>query len=269
MKGLGKLGTLFMVLVLCTTVVGIGYAAWSDTLTITGSVATGDIDAQMRLAVNADGANYVGNPTSPDTTYYPGAGCRDDGIWDSPGQWDVNWETALEGPIVNDFGVDPGPYNPLDLPDAVGCLLTKNVGETSVKIGEVVITPANAATTWGKSMTITITNAYPNYTSGVSFLLSNAGSVPIELMGFNAVGPIPSDLFLAIEDFPPYMGTYGLCGFQLIETGSTFLIPDEYRQQLDPNVSRLTGLLIWLPDAEETTTYNFALELLTQQWNAP
>lgn len=46
MRGVRQIGVIFMVLMLVLASVGIGYASWSKTLTITGTVTTGSVDAE-------------------------------------------------------------------------------------------------------------------------------------------------------------------------------------------------------------------------------
>ena len=40
-------GTLFIVLVIMLALLGVGYALWSETLTISGTVSTGEVDVEF------------------------------------------------------------------------------------------------------------------------------------------------------------------------------------------------------------------------------
>lgn len=54
MKRFGKIAIVFLVLVLVLGSLGIGYAMWSKTLTITGTVTTGTVDAEFTAAFTDD-----------------------------------------------------------------------------------------------------------------------------------------------------------------------------------------------------------------------
>jgi len=57
---LGKVGLLFLVLVLALASVGVAFAAWTDTITISGSVTTGELDWEI-----VDGSSTQ-KPDAPD-----------------------------------------------------------------------------------------------------------------------------------------------------------------------------------------------------------
>ena len=40
-------GTLFIILVIALALMGVGYALWSETLTISGTVNTGEVDVEF------------------------------------------------------------------------------------------------------------------------------------------------------------------------------------------------------------------------------
>jgi len=54
MKGFGKIGIVFLVLVLALATLGIGYAMWDKTLDIVGTVDTGEVDAEFTTATCAE-----------------------------------------------------------------------------------------------------------------------------------------------------------------------------------------------------------------------
>ena len=41
------IGTIFMILVIALAFLGVGYALWSETLTISGTVSTGEVDVEF------------------------------------------------------------------------------------------------------------------------------------------------------------------------------------------------------------------------------
>jgi hypothetical protein len=43
------IGTIFMILVIALAVLGVGYALWSETLTISGTVSTGEVDVEFSM----------------------------------------------------------------------------------------------------------------------------------------------------------------------------------------------------------------------------
>ena len=54
MKGFGKIGIVFLVLVMVLATLGIGYAMWDKTLDITGTVVTGEVNAEFTAAYTDD-----------------------------------------------------------------------------------------------------------------------------------------------------------------------------------------------------------------------
>lgn len=274
-----KLAILPMFIVFGLLMTGIGYAHWSEVLTISGTVETGNINFGMHLAPNSIGASYYGNPTSP----LPVNTGTDDGNWDSPSQNDIDWQRGLMGPIVNDWLHDPYPGPPSwmaeDPATETGSLLDKDVGSTGVTMSD----DAGSYTsnldgnpyTLSKTMTITVNNAYPDYITGVSFCVANSGSVPIELIGLKAIG-VPPELEVVMLDYPvlPLPGGQGTVsgydwGICFLTDSNEFPIPEGHRFQLDQNESWLTGIGIrCLQSADEGATYSFTIELMAQQWNA-
>ncbi|NLX90207.1 MAG: hypothetical protein GXZ07_01215 [Firmicutes bacterium] len=109
-----KVKYIALVLVLAFGLIGGAYAAWTDQLQVSGTVATGDIDVVFTSAVSND----------PEGT--------DD------------------------------PASPEDDPKDVGC--------TEVSLSDD-----------GKTMTVTIENAYPGYVSQIDYTVTNNGSVPVRL----------------------------------------------------------------------------------------
>lgn len=140
---MGKIGTLFLVLVLCTAVVGIGYAAWSDTLNIDGNVATGELDIHFSYVVTSDppGAidkNWSGVPPYPVNTFPVGkdvgrAIC-DEAIDPETGLKDTDIDGDMDLAIVKLINVYPFYYTTLSIK-------VENNGTIPLIIEDVIITP--------------------------------------------------------------------------------------------------------------------------------
>lgn len=73
---MGKVGLLFLVLVLALASVGVAFAAWTDTITISGSVNTGEVDWEI------DTGSATQKPDSPDWNCF----------------WDLNGGTRFSDP---------------------------------------------------------------------------------------------------------------------------------------------------------------------------
>ena len=89
MKGFKKMGLMFMAMVIALVGVGVGYAAWTDTITISGTVNTGDVDLVIEYLsttevwkdLDTDGNVTVSYIKDADT----GAIVRQDGVVPQPG----------------------------------------------------------------------------------------------------------------------------------------------------------------------------------------
>lgn len=271
-----KIGLICLAIVLALGGLGVGLAMWSETLTIDATVNTGDINPGMHLAPNSIGAAFLQNPTSP----LPVIGGTDDGIWDSAGQNDLDWDTSVPGPIINDWLADPWQCPQPWVSDPPGTLLEKDVGSTSVTmsddLGSYTSNLDGNVYTLSRTMTITINKAYPDYVSGVSFCVANSGTVPIHLSGLKAVG-VPPELEVVMLDYPvdPLPGGQGTVpgydwGITFLTDNTEYPIPFANRWQLDAGESWLTGIGIHcLQSAEQGATYTFTIEVWAQQWNEP
>jgi hypothetical protein len=132
-----KIGLLCLALVLALGTLGIGYAAWIDTITIEGQVTTGELCWEFvscSLLDDVQPVNYGGDyPTAtPDYTCNPG------------------------------FTLKPG--------DGYFWKLDKNVAWGAQNI-----------TNGGKTLEVTLNNAYPCYFNSLSFYVYNCGTIPLKV----------------------------------------------------------------------------------------
>lgn len=143
------LPTLLMLGLLMT---GFAYAHWSETLTISGIVNTGEVDIEFLVDPSYE---YTGLTYK----YY-------DGSWDKAGECDPDWFHGNQGP---DYGTDT-------LGDPVGTTarLDKDVAETSYTL---VNTDADGDF---DKIEVTVTNAYPGYVGGITYRIHNCGTIPIK-----------------------------------------------------------------------------------------
>ena len=136
-----KTGLLSLALVLALGAIGVGYAAWTDTIYIEGTVETGSLCWKFVGCTLADDIEFGGKPVN-----YGG-----------------DYPTVVPDRTCNDgFEVDPvkGPFWALD----------KNVGW-----GEQLISAD------GNTLTVTLHNAYPSYFNILAFYVSNCGTIPLKV----------------------------------------------------------------------------------------
>jgi predicted ribosomally synthesized peptide with SipW-like signal peptide len=147
-----KIGLLIMVLVVSLGVLGIGYAAWTDEVTISGSVDTGEVCVEITCPLSySDGL-----PASPPYTREEGATSGFD------------WNATK--PPGNGF--------------FIGAIQTdKDVGWTTDDCyvdldgdGDLELRPSPI-----KTVTITFHNLYPCYLNHIGFGIYNCGSIPVKL----------------------------------------------------------------------------------------
>ena len=137
----GKVGMLFLALVLALGGVGAAFAAWTDTLTISGTVNTGELCWQFASASIQDD-NRPPNGMWEYPTLYPDLTCDPEFVPNPAGEF----------------------YWPLD----------KNVGWGNVTR----VADANGRY---KTLEVTLYNAYPSYFNEVSFYLNNCGTIPLKV----------------------------------------------------------------------------------------
>jgi len=64
-----KISTVFAILMIALTLVGVSYACWNKTLTINGYVTTGKLDVQITSVGTDDGPNHYPDPDEPGIPY--------------------------------------------------------------------------------------------------------------------------------------------------------------------------------------------------------
>jgi hypothetical protein len=136
-----KIGLLMLTLVVALGALGIGYAAWTDDINVTGTVETGKLclDIQSGTIEEVGGCpdkNWSGwvTTTSAHTRSCP------------PGYKFVSIYNAPEGKCVADVT-----FNPID-------------------------TDANG---FYDKLEVTINNAYPHFAADISFWICNCGTIPL------------------------------------------------------------------------------------------
>jgi len=159
---------LSVVLVLTLAVVGVGYAAWTRTLTVRTDVTTGVLKVALLCEPEV--------PAS-DGKYYEGS-------WDKDGELDPDW-TGAQG---KQFGSDTP-----DGPRGTNKRLDKDVARTTYKLLDTDGDGVNNA------MQITVTNAYPDYVGGVTFRVKNEGTIPAK---FTWRADPDSDKFFTVLNIP-------------------------------------------------------------------
>jgi predicted ribosomally synthesized peptide with SipW-like signal peptide len=136
-----KMVAAFALVMIALMVAGFAYAAWSETLTVSGTVKTGSVDAKFDKAMSNNGDDWE-DPPPPEGKLDP---CEL-GTWTNWNKWSGN-------------------------------RYAYDVAETKVEISRD-----------GKTLTITIENAYPGYYPGVGFLVKNTGDVPIKFSSISITG---------------------------------------------------------------------------------
>jgi len=137
-----KMGLLVMALVMAMGAMGLGYAMWSETLTITGTVNTGEVEASFTGAFTDDDGT-VDNVT------------KDVGdIGDVNTVYDAWGEDSSDDPTESAANADRG---------------DKDVAKST-------------ATGSGLTGTVTITNGYPCYYTTAYFTIENSGTIPLDVL---------------------------------------------------------------------------------------
>jgi len=153
-----RVGLISLVLVLALGALGVGYAAWTDTLTITGTVATGEVDWEFGTCSLLD----ENEPIDPGGDYPP-----------------------IGEP---DYTCDDGfPWNGAQ--NAYYWKLDKNVAW-----GEQLITDNEDGT--NHLLEVTLHNAYPCYFNSLSFYPRNTGTIPIKINHVVVKGTMAGDVIV-------------------------------------------------------------------------
>jgi len=198
-----KVGLLVLALVIALGGLGVGYAMWSDTINIQGSVNTAEVCIGFTSASSFDDCDS----NTKDYTVKPGEDCK----------WAIT-------------------------------RATKDVGCTTA-----VISPD------GKTVTVTLYNAYPGYLADVEIHIDNCGDIPVRIQDF-VITPV-GDYTISATD----------CDW--VTSGPSELAVKWYGgligEQLHPDEEGVSGSFLVLVDqsAVQDTIYEFTVEITGVQWN--
>jgi len=137
---LGRFGAIFLALTLCLSLTGAGFAAWTDTVTINGTVTTGELCLEITACSLID--------EIPSPPYYEGQ------------------------PPLCDYTCNPG-FTPDPVTGLQFWHSDKNVGW-----GEQVLVDSDGDG-YKDTLNVTLWNTYPCYFNSLSFYVHNCGTVPV------------------------------------------------------------------------------------------
>ena len=140
-KKINKIATVFIVSIFALSGVGMAYAAWTDTITIDGTVTTGSLCWEFDTCFLMDYFQPV-NPGGDFPTATPDWTCN-------PG--------FVHEPGLGRFW-----------------LLDKNVGWGTANI-------IDDGDGYGKTIEVTLNNVYPCYFNSLSFYVHNCGTIPLKV----------------------------------------------------------------------------------------
>jgi len=150
-----KIGLLILVLVMAIGSLGVGYAMWSDTVSVEGTIETGMVVLCIEDNVPGEAKSYKevqGCDWDPMKLIYP----------------DMNWQGWI--PVLGSISCPPG-YGF----DRKPC--------TNKDVAYVTFTPVYDDTPVHhiKELQVTIHNAYPYYLAWITFELCNCGNIPLHV----------------------------------------------------------------------------------------
>ena len=236
-----KIGLICLAVVLALGVMGAALAQWNETLTIEGTVETGELDVQF----SAQKSNDDGDQNDP---------CEC-GAWTNYTEPDdsANWTWT-------------------------GTRYEYDVGSTTCVLSEV--DTGDTTDDGDNTMTITILNAYPCYYGNVAFTIDNIGSIPvhiesIQLIELSKDGTpytliVPRDLVVCdtwyIDVDAPRVEITPSPGddFSIHLSGELAVC-----QTIEVDGAMFGDICIHVENgAEESTTYDFTILIVVTQFNA-
>ena len=243
-----KLGAIFIVAIMALAAAGAGYAMWSETLTIEGTVNTGSFMIGVRDDGTGDpGPNYLmGGELFPDVAYPETQGTADPQY--DPGHNEEGKNVASTESV-----------NPITTP-----YFTKDVG------GAVDVP-------FWQSITENVYNAYPWYSSWIEITFANAGTVPAKIHDGRWIAPSDPDgllPFLVFDNCEIYKeGTLlgevaDLNGFQYqLDPCNTitFRIYFHFKEFIDQNDNGLEDE--GEPIMPQNANLGFTYQIIWAQWN--
>ena len=258
-----KLGLLCLALVLALGALGVGYAAWTDTIFISGTVNTGNLSAIFRDVVS-----------------------NDDGAVDAYFCVDGYHMANVD---IGDNGGDP------TAEQTMGASVPRidNVANTTVA-GAWLISgaydnamPPQPPTNQYQTITISMANAYPSYHPTVFFSVINAGTIPAKVKAVTLVGvskggsPTGSPNLTMVVCTTYYVDAdTGAIATGSATADSDFSIHlsndeghlyDSYLQVYPGWPGTASGNLDIhvLDGAQQLTAYGFTIEIVVTQFNEP
>ncbi len=245
-----KIGLLVMALVLAMGMLGVGYAMWSETLTIDGTVHTGTVDVEFSQYSNDDGEHGY-------TTGNVSAGNLDPKV---PGTW-----TPTADPTSNP-------------PGWTGDREVKNVASTNCGLSEntLTITVDNGYPCYFGSVLFDIENVGTIPVKVLSFKLievsKDGTTIDIDDLALTAC----KWYYVDVDAVPPTVresDSAPPAGFEDDEDFAFHL--SEYSApydlvQIDPGEVGYGDITVHIEqDAEMNTIYDFTIEVEVCNWNEP
>ena len=237
-----KTGLIALAIVLALGVMGAALAQWNETLTIDGTVNTGELDVQF----SAQKSNDDGDQLDPSVC----------GTW--TGTTDPNNTTNWTW---------------------TGTRYAYDVGSTTCELTQVGSTDPNDGGM--NTMTITVDNAYPCYYGNVAFTIDNIGTIPVHIESIKLISIskngdpytliVPRDLVVChtwyidyeaprVEETP----SAGNDDFSIHLSGELAVC-----ETIEVSGAMFGDICIHVEDgAEEETTYDFTIEIVVTQFNA-
>jgi hypothetical protein len=244
-----KIGLLSLAIVLALGALGVGYAMWTDTITIHGTVETGSVCLEFQT--DAGEVVCTGIQT-PDGIVYP----------------DKNWS----GWVTSDD------------PDIMSCpegyefeyvyCVNKDVGRVEIvylDADDEPFTPSvppSPSDPIAKKLQVTIIDAYPHFAADISFWMCNCGTVPVILQD----PVIEQDDFLVIQ-YGDNLGAQvhpgGCVEISLVvgvvqhegyedPTSGAWIVDDDTHDILPQNAGG--------PGANDPPALTFTIEIPAKQW---
>lgn len=255
-----KIGLICLALVIALGTVGVGLAQWNETLDISGVATTGELDVQFSQQKSNDpppnGMDDAQPPDPPTGTVDP----TECGTWTYE-PLDINNISLWS----NDAAT--GVYNVA----ATGCELIDVDGDP---------TEGGSKNEGNEEMKITITNAYPSYWGNVAFTIDNIGTIPAHIQSIKLVSISKEGDVIVLGSGPVDLAVCETwyVDFEAVRVETTPSPGDDFSIHLsgDLVVSRdieVDGALFAdicvhvLGGAQQSTTYDFVIEIVCNQFN--
>jgi len=249
-KPIAKIGVLALVLVLCLATLGIGFAGWTEQITIDGTVDTGEVAVEFAKCQSNDPVMTV--PLISKDPISLGSWDYTDWTW-SGTRWgydSANMTAVLQkvdgdsynNRILLTMGTGYPGYSP-----SVGYEI-KNVGSIPVKVQSVKLVEVSKNGFWDTSVNVDLTPGDDQY---VYVTIEEIEGEPYVI----ATGNVNTN--------PQYNGDDCISEFSI--TLSTLTLGT----QIEPDGSTFGDLCFRVePGAEGGITYDFIVEITVCQWNA-